>query len=330
MNRIIKKLKLEEHSQTCEMWRDIFVDDTEAFIEYYYKFMGNHNTIYIAEDMLHNEQECQLASMLHLNPYTVCIKDEEVPIHYIVAVATKEKYRCRGLMGELLRQSLHDMYDAEELFAFLMPVAEKIYLPYDFTTVCNQLHYECMNYDLFMKQWNGEFATQKDCSELAEFANEKLSYDYSVYTKRTKEYFEQLIEEQSSQKGGIVVIKEENKITGYFLTAFEGYRQVREPMLDSEHKLQLQVKEKPDIMVRAVHLEAFLNKFIKAKDYNCELEVVDTLISENTGVYKSVLSNGEYQIKKVSSIVNKSKAISIAKVTRMILEKETILFNEIV
>ena len=122
----VRRLDQCEHGKTRPLWEEVFPEDTQAFLDYYYYIKTKDNQIYVIEE---DEQIC---SMLQLNPYRLKVEESEFPSAYIIAVATKEAYRGRGFMGALLRRALNDMYEEKIPFTFLMPAAEAIYTPYDF------------------------------------------------------------------------------------------------------------------------------------------------------------------------------------------------------
>ena len=129
---IVRRLEQSEHGKTRSLWEEVFTEDTSAFLDYYYYIKTKDNQIYVVEE------DGQICSMLQLNPYLLKIEESERPSAYIIAVATKEEYRGRGFMGNLLRQALNDMYTAKVPFTFLMPAAEAIYTPYDFRFIYSQ------------------------------------------------------------------------------------------------------------------------------------------------------------------------------------------------
>ena len=93
----IRKLTKEEHGVTRILWEEVFTEDEDAFLDYYYEVKATENTIYVIED-----EAGDPLSMLQLNPYSVRFGKKDRTLHYIVAVATREKYRGRGYMRELL------------------------------------------------------------------------------------------------------------------------------------------------------------------------------------------------------------------------------------
>lgn len=73
-----EKLALEEHIKTKALWKEIFSEDTERYLDYYYKEVAPQNEIYVTrmgEDMV---------SMLHLNPYSVCMGKKKADVHVSV------------------------------------------------------------------------------------------------------------------------------------------------------------------------------------------------------------------------------------------------------
>ena len=78
----LRKLAVEEHIKTRKLWEEVFSEDTEAFLDYYYTYIAQENEIYVIEDAE------RIVSMLHLNPYDMRIGESIYRIHYIVAVAT--------------------------------------------------------------------------------------------------------------------------------------------------------------------------------------------------------------------------------------------------
>jgi len=227
----VRKLRQEEHIRTRQLWEKIFTDDTPEFLDYYYSVKVNDNEIYVIED------GNKIVSMLHLNPYQMRVKDKVVQTHYIVAVATDERYRHQGLMRQLLNYAMQIMTDRGEPFTFLMPANEAIYKPFGFEFIYEQkrthIAGKC-NMDETLDVVN---ATEKDCKMIAEFANEFLK-EYDVVAWRDEEYYKMILEEQISENGGILVAKRHGKIEGVFCYAKEADFEIREPLFYDKEVLQ--------------------------------------------------------------------------------------------
>ena len=128
----IRRLTQDEKACTRGLYEEVFPEDSREFVDYYYTEKTKDNVIYAAEE------DKKIRGMLHLNPYVLSVNGSERKVNYIVAVATQRDYRRRGYMAALLRHVLRDMYEAGQSFTFLMPAAERIYLPHDFRTLYEQ------------------------------------------------------------------------------------------------------------------------------------------------------------------------------------------------
>jgi len=128
MSRKILLLKTpEEQDRTKPLYREIFPEDTEEFLDFYYKERPKR--------ILAMEEDGQIIAMLHLNPFLLSFFGKEITASYIYAVATKKEKRRQGIMGELLRYAFQLLKEEGEVFCILIPVAESIYSPYGFRTV---------------------------------------------------------------------------------------------------------------------------------------------------------------------------------------------------
>ena len=127
MRKILLLKTPEEQERTKALYREIFPEDTEAFLDFYYKERPKR--------ILAMEEDGQIIAMLHLNPFLLSFFGKEITASYIYAVATKKEKRRQGIMGELLRYAFQLLKEEGEAFCILIPVAESIYSPYGFRTV---------------------------------------------------------------------------------------------------------------------------------------------------------------------------------------------------
>ncbi|MCI8853887.1 MAG: GNAT family N-acetyltransferase [Lachnospiraceae bacterium] len=160
----IRELYGEEKLRSRILYEEMFPEDEEAFVDAYYRIKGACNRILVWED-----QE-ELVSMLHLNPYRFRMRQCFAESSYIVAVATRESYRHQGLMRGLLSFALGDLYEKKQPFAFLMPAKEEIYTPFGFRNMKNQ-----------------------DQEKLAQASMEQLSREYDLFVWKDQVYQEQKI-----------------------------------------------------------------------------------------------------------------------------------------
>ena len=230
----IRKLERQEHGNTRPLYETVFTEDSKSFVDYYYTEKTRDNQIYVAEE------DGGIRAMLHLNPYTLMVNGVRKEANYIVAVATQKEYRGRRYMARLLERSLRDMYRAGEIFTFLMPAAEAIYLPHDFRTVYEQERkfYEETSEtpEISISQ-----AKEEDLESLSLAANTWLERNYQVYALRDAAYYRRLMKEYESDGGRLMVYRKEGQIVDC------------RPYMPGENG-----KEKPKIMIRIVDARRML------------------------------------------------------------------------
>ena len=277
----VRKLRQEEHIRTRRLWEEIFTEDTLEFLDYYYTVKAKDNEVYVIED---NEE---VVSMLHLNPYQMRVKHKIYQTHYIVAVATDERYRHQGLMSQLLNHVMQVMADRGEPFTFLMPAAEAIYKPFGFEFV-----YEQKREKVAGKRCTDETveivpATEQDCQSIADFANEKLR-EYDVVTWRDAKSYKTLLSELASEDGDIILIKKDSMIEGVFCYAKGEQLQLHEPLFNDEEYLQHAIyyltghESEPVLCIGYGHEES--KPMIMAKvlnpEFNLDLKKVKVFLNE--------------------------------------------------
>lgn len=266
----IRKLEREEHKNTRPLYEEVFDEDSKSFVDYYYTEKTKDNQIYVLEE------DGDIRSMLHLNPYHLMVNGTKKQAHYIVAVATQTAYRQRGYMKALIKKALKDMYDNGESFTFLMPAAEAIYLPHDFRTVYEQKRRfylpksgqhieEVLGDDAPMRDREVRPAAESDCPELSKYANEYLSRNYQVYAIRDSAYYERLIKEYESDGGRLMLCRTKGRISDC-MAYVPDYRQG---------------EENPKIMVRIVDVRRMLMSLgLQSLTALC-FQITDPMIQEN-------------------------------------------------
>lgn len=167
---MIRYLLDNEKGKSEALYRAAFPEDKDAFVEYYYSYVTRDNKILVLE------QEGEISSMLHLNPYCLSVNGVPVDAYYYVAVATKAECRHQGMMRKLLCQSLNDIHNEGHPFTYLMPANRAIYEPFDFRIV-----YQQKKVELPLEP---------------ELANKKMAELFDVYTLRDEWYVEKMLEEE--------------------------------------------------------------------------------------------------------------------------------------
>ena len=342
-----KATKAVENQRARKLYEEIFDEDSPAFVDYYFRVKAAENEIFVVE----NEKQ-EILATLHLNPYEMMFCGEKVKTNYIVAVATRADCRHQGMMRSLLQASLQEMYRREETFTWLMPAAEAIYRPFGFRFIYEknkmtvtadvlrraetdenwQIHSDQeVSGDIFCEE-----AKKEDLAELACFAEKQLSKLAEVYTVHDIAYFEQRMQEVGCEGGRLVLIRNENRICGYFL-ALKKDREAWEIVVEdavqkkafpavlhwfgtSEEKCTFtafpqiweqyaQSENVPAIMGRIVHLERFVCCLKIKKEQEWKIRLTDSLIPENNGYFiiKTGIEGGS--LIRVENLSEKEKKI---------------------
>lgn len=325
---ILRKLKSVEHYLTRPLWERVFQEDSEAFLDYYYKEKTKDNEIYVIES------EGEIRAMLHLNPYQLRIGKKEAKAHYIVAVATDAEYRGQGYMSELLTKAIRDMYSQKLPFTFLMPAAEKIYYPHHFRFIYAARQWGSCNYEeKIVKGGTLRKAELEDAEDLARFAEKTLGKKKKVYAKRSIEYYERMIKEQESQNGGILIAETEGEIRGCLLFDREEGFSVRDIICQrgwndvfETFGVTFEEKEqKPIIMARILHLETLLAGMRCTQETELQFWLADPVIKENNKLFM-LKGNREHMVVRTKNAKPKEEVqiISIDALNTLLFGYKTI------
>ena len=366
----LRRLDPAEHGKTRRLWEEVFSDDTKAFLDYYYYIKTRDNAIYVIEE------DGEICSMLQLNPYTVRVEGQEFPSAYIIAVATRKEYRSRGYMGALLRASLKEMYSRGLPFTFLMPAAEAIYTPYDFryiysqdrgTLICGErdggIYWKSVgdspaHFEIQSEVKAAELGEDRrgdvlfsdaglwDAEEMSHFFETYFADRFQVCTVRDAAYYQTMILEQQSERGGVRLMRRDGVLKGFYAYAGEEGLEIREPLFLSgyEEDFRNSVEEladrmqagqqeipvyacppeyadrrKPLIMARIVSLRNLLSamKVQEEECVECSFAVIDPLITENSRVWKLTSGIGETEL-HVGETEDSEGVLPVADLTELI------------
>lgn len=286
------------------LWEEVFNEDSKEFTDYYFKYKATNNLTFT------QMEGSEVLSMVHLTPYLTG-KGEEVC--YIVGVATKEQYRRKGLMDELLKEAFLCMQGEEEPFTFLMPANKAIYEPYGFTYI-----YDKPVYKLNEKRINEKLLDEaslapddekavftllvkdkgmltvrtvrnKDCARVARFANEYLESHFDCYMQRSEQYYVTMKQELKAQNGNLFMVEKEGIILGLISYAKEcGEVSLQEILFKeelNEWELVREKEKKPMIMARIVDVKKILSELYSEKEFVLALKIIDEKLYANDGLY---------------------------------------------
>ncbi len=180
------------------------------------------------------EEEGAIRGMLHLNPYDLSVYGNSLSAPYVVAVATEEGYRGRGIMARVLAAALCEEAKKGEAFAFLIPADPRFYTSAGFCPIPNDLPDGFsfrgeggkkdgkLQNDKAEEKWHGEVgcevvgcedaswqltsAEEGDFPCMVRFANQILAARKDIYIPATDEYYRRKSRELAIEKGELLLL----------------------------------------------------------------------------------------------------------------------------
>lgn len=305
----IQQLGYKDNNLTRSIWENIFDEDSEEFVDFYYTYKTGNNIIWVAKE------GDNIIAMLQLNPYQIHLGYCIVPAHYIVGVATSESYRRKGFMRSLMLKAFRQMYDNKEPFTYLMPASEAYYKPFNFVTG----YYQKSGYLGEAVSDNTElsfkYAYEEDFKDLSKFCEQVLMEKYSVFINREEEYYQILKAQFEAENGGIILAYDSNVLVGCFMFGEYDTIEVMEPVCldaykaefnhfiksvfkDTDKKIKLtaidfvneaeliDIETKPAIMYRIIAFDIFARYIRAIESVELTIRLTDEFIEENNGCFK--------------------------------------------
>lgn len=122
----------EDREQIEWLWSYCFEPKGDPFFEYYF------SSVYREEDTLVGFEGGQMQAVVHLRPYTLSVRNQAIPVAYIVGVATHPAARRGGVGRDLLASALHVLREKGHGINILMPSKAGFYQPYGWDLYCHQ------------------------------------------------------------------------------------------------------------------------------------------------------------------------------------------------
>ena len=125
-----------QEEELIYLWRYCF-QDSEDFIRWYFEEYYQPEYAYV----LTEANQGLVAAAMQCNPYTLNIRDRDIPAAYLAGVCTHPAYRSGGYFRRLFPAALDLLAQDGIAVAFLQPVDNQLYRPYDFTFTHYQQDY---------------------------------------------------------------------------------------------------------------------------------------------------------------------------------------------
>ena len=283
---VLTYLDAEDKDETKHLWHMCFPEDSESFIEYYYKEKTKDNEILVKKD------NGLLISMVQYNPYAVKLRGRLWKLDYLVGVATEESRRREGHFRDVFVKMLHDEEAAGKPITYLVPVNPAVYAPMGFTFIGNVAFYELTEEAKQTLTRTVCQDTPEDCGRAAVYMEQWLGARYEMYTRRDAAYVSRLIKELASENGTLEFLEQDGRLVG--LDAYWGWEVREHRLLYAEDAYTVKTGEKPWNMARLTNIGALLAAFgLKQAEQQGEekrmltlgIRMNDPILEMNTGEF---------------------------------------------
>lgn len=283
---VLTYLDAEDKDETKHLWHMCFPEDSESFIEYYYKEKTKDNEILVKKD------NGLLISMVQYNPYAVKLRGRLWKLDYLVGVATEESRRREGHFRDVFVKMLHDEEAAGKPITYLVPVNPAVYAPMGFTFIGNVASYELTEEAKKTLTRTVCQDTPEDCGRAAVYMEQWLGARYEMYTRRDAAYVSRLIKELASENGTLEFLEQDGRLVG--LDAYWGWEVREHRLLYAEDAYTVKTGEKLWNMARLTNIGALLAAFgLKQAEQQGEEKRMLTLgIRMNDSILE--MNNGEF------------------------------------
>ena len=204
----------KDRRQVEGLWGYCFEPPDNPFFQWYF------SRSWQPADTLCGFEQGGLTCCVHLNPYTMQLRDTVQPVTYIVGLATAPAARRGGVAELLLSEALQEMRRRRQFFTVLMPSQAGFYYPFGWELCYHQLKYRLEMEDLRrLASREGEFRMltgTADWSCLADVYNRFVAGRHG-YAVRKEAEWHRLMESHQAENGHIAVLYLTGQPAGYML-----------------------------------------------------------------------------------------------------------------
>lgn len=132
--KIFKEHDLADKLKTRKLYEQCFDEGKNEYIDYYYDVIIKRNVVVALID-----DNDDVVSMVHLNPYLYSVMGKDFNVHYLVAVATDRNHRGHGYMKRVLTAAIEYLDKLNEPFCYIVPDTDELkntYSKLGFEVVC--------------------------------------------------------------------------------------------------------------------------------------------------------------------------------------------------
>ena len=203
---MIRYASKEDKLDIKKIWDSCFELDNNGYNEFFF------NNLYRPEDTYIISNDKEIMSTGSRSKHVYMINNKPLKGSLIYGLATSKEYRNNGFMTKILNTML-DQIQYQELVTFIQSDKPELYKPYGFEPIYYKVKYTIEKNKNTIYDTSG-CRTNVSCNDLLALYIEVMKR-FNGYMIRDLHYYELYLQEIKAQKGDIIAIYDNGKITGY-------------------------------------------------------------------------------------------------------------------
>lgn len=285
----IRYLAIEEAWKSRLLWNEMFPEESKEFCDYYFTEKIKHNKILVLEE------DGEIISMVHQNPYQLSIKGHIHWIDFFVGGATRESMQGKGYFKKLFQYAFQRMWEEDVPFTFLTPTIPSLYRFWGYDYIYNQPQWSLR--DEYLESGSEplqiRILRQEELKEVMPqilcFCKKWFKARYEVYALRDEVYVHQLIKELHSEAGQFQMLYHRKELVGIRGIWGAELQEQRFLLCEADY-IKTEAVEKPAIMARIISIQEFVKLIHLHKDMQEEqktliIKLEDSMVEQNNQVF---------------------------------------------
>ncbi|MCK5130377.1 MAG: GNAT family N-acetyltransferase [Clostridiales bacterium] len=298
--------KKEDAKAIRHLWDACFQEDSIQWRDWYFKYIFKPNNTLLLKP------NNTIASMIHINPYTMNLNNKSIQSAALSGVATYENQRKKGYAGLLIQEGLKQIHKKGIAFSFLYPFNYDFYKKFGYDICYSTSTYICNSND----KTSYTLEPLNNISE-AVAVYDKFCKDLNGYIERNTEYMKIKLEEHYADDNKAYIMLDQDKVIGYCLLKINSRKVEAEELISLRpHEaakaisyqfqksieyespipdVSLNSTTKPHCMGRIINVVEVFQGVASKKNYMI-VRVIDNIISENNKTYLFDGTSGRLEI----------------------------------
>lgn len=310
----VRVAQQSDKKEFYRLWKTCF-GDSDAFCDWFFenRFSSEHSVVL--------ETEGEIVSCMQAFPYTLRIRDKEIPAAMLCGVSTHPSQRKKGYMGKIFSYEMNHLREKGAIVAPHTPAVLPSYFSFGHFPVADAKYLECESVPDFVSKVELTSVEEKDWKKLLPLYT-RFSQEYSGIIVRTEEDFLRKAADYAADGGKCAAYIRNNEIKGYVfyyqteemllcveaVAEYGFYHDLMEGLMAEAIGLKFSAKLPPELYLSFPFAECqrkqkgvmgLCNIFglLKALQLNIphSFQVNDHIVSENNGIYQF---DGNYSAEK--------------------------------